>query len=429
MPPEITEKIISYLDAGSLFCLGLVNKHFHELAENNAMWYRFYTWQRAKTKTSSLMKDVTDEVDMDRIPEKPKGYWKRVFFEELASRNKSWKKKLKSINSYTGLPIRTAEVLRSSGVTWEMTVRDAQAENRIKHTHVYLSQASLTVGWSSGNWPTLNEPATLELHGVMFVPINCPIACRPGWRSLLSKVVVKKNGGTMYGSDGIITLLDIGNGVTVGVWQKQQEIAFVLATLHYHRLVERTLLGSSTTSVSPYDVTDMRAPFDDIDPDYGLHSYSMHLELHNTQKSIVSVSFSQLFCRKDQIADGYVPLQVISKANRSRQTPLCRKISLPWRTEALRGHVENCCMLTLTVLTEAQTPFWCVSAPVAMANSNITDVSYACNGESYFMEYKDTDGKMVMELEWTEEQKQFIMVDLILFLSISKVNRYFGRNY
>lgn len=34
MPPEVTEKIISYLDAESLFCLGFVNKHFHELAEN-----------------------------------------------------------------------------------------------------------------------------------------------------------------------------------------------------------------------------------------------------------------------------------------------------------------------------------------------------------------------------------------------------------
>lgn len=42
----------------------------------------------------------------------------------------------------------------------------------------------------------------------------------------------------------------------------------------------------------------------------------------------------------DQIADGYIPLQVISKEDRSRQTPLCGKISLPWRTEALQGHVE-----------------------------------------------------------------------------------------
>ncbi|KAK3541629.1 hypothetical protein QTP86_033059 [Hemibagrus guttatus] len=428
MSPEVTEKIISYLDAGSLFCLSFVNKHFHELADNNSVWYRFYTWQRAKTKTSRLIKDVTDGLDMARIQEKPKGYWRRIFFKELASYNGSWKKKLKSIHSYTGLPVRTVEILRSLGVTWEITVKEARGrENRIKHTHVYFGQASLTVGWSSGKWSTLDKPTTLELHGVKLVPINCPITCRPGWRSLLSKVVVKKDAGKLYGSDRLISLLYIENGVTVGVWQKQQEIAFVLVNLHYHRLVERNLLGSSAT---PYEATDMQAPFDDIDPDYGLHSYSVHLELHNTEDSIASVSFSQLFCRKDQIADGFVPLQVISKENRqTRQTPLGGKISLPWRTEALQGCVENCCMLTLTILAEAQTPFWCVSAPVAMTKSKHKEVSYACKGESFLMEYQDSDGKLEIELEWTEEQKQFVIVNLILFLSISKVNRYFRRDY
>ncbi|KAK2814980.1 hypothetical protein Q7C36_023246 [Tachysurus vachellii] len=427
MPPEVLEKIISYLDVGSLFCLGFVNKRFHELADNNAVWYRFYTWQRAKTKTSRLIKDVTDGVDMARIQEKPKGYWRRILFKELAIHNESWKKKLKSIHSYTGLPVRTAEVLRSLDVMWEITVKKERGrENRIKHTHVYFGEASLTVVWSSGNWPTLDKPATLELHGVKLVPINCPITCRPGWRSLLSEVVVKKDGGKLYGSDRLISLLYIENGVTVGVWQNQQEIAFVLVNLHYHRLVERHLLGSSTT---PYEATEVQATFDDIDPDYGLHSYNMHLELHNTEDSIASVSFSQLFCKKDQVADGYVSLQVISKQNRSRQTPVCGKISLPWRTEALQGHIENCCMLTLTVLAEAQTPFWCVSAPVSMTKSKHKEVSYDCKGESFFVEYQDSDGKLEIELEWMEEQKQFVIVNLILFLSVSKVNRYFRRDY
>lgn len=84
----------------------------NELSILSTMWYHFYTCQRAKTKTSRLIKDVTDGVDMASIQEKPKGYWRRVFFKELASRNGSWKRKLKSIHSYTGLPIRTVEILR-----------------------------------------------------------------------------------------------------------------------------------------------------------------------------------------------------------------------------------------------------------------------------------------------------------------------------
>ncbi|XP_060756865.1 F-box only protein 15 [Neoarius graeffei] len=427
MPPEIIEKITSYLDAGSLYCLGFVNKHFYEVVEHNIMWYRFYTWHRAKAKTSRQVKDVTDGVDMASILIKPKGHWRRVLFKELAHRNTNWKKKLKSVHPYTGLPTRTTEVLRSLGLTWELTVKEARRpEYKIKHTDVYFSETSLTVMWRSGNWPILDKPTTLELHGVIFVPINCPLICRPGRRSLLRKVVVKKDNGKLYGSDKLISLLYIKKGVTVGVWQKQMEIAFVLVSLHHHRLVERSLLGSSTT---PYDSTEMQAPFDDIDPDYGLHGYRMHIELHNTRQSITSLGFSQLFCRKDQIADGYIPLQVIRKDDPSRHTHLCGLISLPWNTEALQGVIEHCCMLTLTVLTETQTPFWCVSAPVTITKSNDEEVSYDHHGERFLMEYKDDNGKLEVELEWVKEHEQFVIISFILFLSVSKVNRHFGRDY
>lgn len=42
---------------------------------------------------------------------------------------------------------------------------------------------------------------------------------RPGWRALLSEVVVKKDGGKLYGSDRLISLLYFEKGVTLGVWQ------------------------------------------------------------------------------------------------------------------------------------------------------------------------------------------------------------------
>lgn len=64
-----------------------------------------------------------------------------------------------------------------------------------------------------------------------------------------------------------------------------------------------------------------------------------------------------------------------------------------------------------------------------MTKSNHEEVSYDCNGESFFMEYQDSDGRLEIELEWMEEQKQFVMVHLIIFLSISKVNRHFRRDY
>ncbi|XP_046733455.1 F-box only protein 15 isoform X2 [Silurus meridionalis] len=428
MPPEITEMIFSYLDEGSLFCLSFVNKHFYELAENSVMWYRFYTWYRAKSKTSRLIKEVTDGMDMGSIQEMPNGYWRRLFFKELIGHDGSWKwkKKLRSINFYTGLPSRTAKVIRDLELMWEITVRDARGrENRIKHSHVYFNRASLTVVWNSGNWPILDKPTTLEIHGVRLLPIYCPSTWRPGCRSLLKTVVVKKEGGKVLASDKLISLLYIEKGVTIGVWQ-DQEIAFVLVNLHYHKLVERHFRGSSTISYEPIE---RQASYNDIDPEYGLHGYTLHLELHNGEESIASLKFAQLYCRKDKIYGEFIPLHVISAENSSGHTPLCEKIRLPWQTESLQGHIEQCCMFTLTVLTEAQTPFWCVTAPVAITKSNRQDVSFDYDAESFFMEYQDSDGKLEIQLEWIENQKQFVMVNMLVFLSLRKVNSHFRCNY
>lgn len=40
LPPEIILKIFKYLDAASLFCVGFVNRQFHELANNK--WVIFF---------------------------------------------------------------------------------------------------------------------------------------------------------------------------------------------------------------------------------------------------------------------------------------------------------------------------------------------------------------------------------------------------
>ena len=157
-------------------------------------------------------------------------------------------------------------------------------------------------------------------------------------------------------------------GVSWVSLQGTASIAFVIACFHFHRLVERSLLGSSmwsalvyvqfvpvwvvsglwlgwagvismfiyiqaktwlfnrlfdryywskiwniaqyfqpvcllmqrtgTAPSSPYSGPVIKAPFDDIDPEYGLHGYTLHITLHNTVAEIMSGHFSQLFCRK-----------------------------------------------------------------------------------------------------------------------------------
>uniref|UniRef100_A0A4W4F990 F-box protein 15 n=1 Tax=Electrophorus electricus TaxID=8005 RepID=A0A4W4F990_ELEEL len=371
MPPEVLLKILSWLDAGSLFCVGLVNKRFQELASNNALWYQLYTCQQAKNKRPTLVGGVTDGMGMTHIEEKPKGYWRRLLFKDLTGHSEKWRKKLKAINYYTGLPNQSEQVLRTLPVAWEIKVTEATGrESSFEQTGIYYADTSVTVSWSAVRWPRIDRIASLQLHGViayhMLRPIYSP---------------------------------------------------------NFTMLVERSLLGSST---APYHPDEDKAPSDDVDPEYGLHGYTLHIEMHNTVKKIASARFDQLFY---QIVNGYVQLSVISRGSRWKHVPVSGSISLPWMTEALRGRLEGCCMMALTVLDEIQTPFWCFSGPVSMTESNQTDVSYDYRGKSYFIQRWDSEGKVEIELQWVEEEKQYFMVNLLIFLPVSKVNKHFGRDY
>lgn len=45
----------------------------------------------------------------------------------------------------------------------------------------------------------------------------------------------------------------------------------------------------------------IQPPFDDIDPEYGLHGYKLHIVLHDTVCKLMSESFSQLFCHRGNL--------------------------------------------------------------------------------------------------------------------------------
>lgn len=51
-------------------------------------------------------------------------------------------------------------------------------------------------------------------------------------------------------------------------------------------------------SFSPYVEPIIKSPFDDIDPEYGLHGYQLHFVLYNSACTIMSRSFPQIFCRR-----------------------------------------------------------------------------------------------------------------------------------
>lgn len=89
---------------------------------------------------------------------------------------------------------------------------------------------------------------------------------------------------------------------------------------------------------------------------------------------------------------------------------------------------QNCCIMNVTLLDEFKNPFWCVSSPLSMIPEK-TAVCYDYDGEHFLIHYKDLDGQVKMELVWMEEEKQFFLVSLVIYVSVSKVNEHFDRDY
>lgn len=96
----------------------------------------------------------------------------------------------------------------------------------------------------------------------------------------------------------------------------------------------------------------------------------------------------------------------------SQHQPLSGSIWLPWKSEELEDLVENCCIMTLTLLDEFQKPFWCISAPITVFM--VKSESFNYSGNDFLMVYRSSEGRVKMKLIWLKEQQQFFLISLML---------------
>ncbi|XP_061522781.1 F-box only protein 15 isoform X1 [Phycodurus eques] len=425
LPYEIQNKILSYLDAGTLLCISQVSKIFYQLANDVALWRNIFK-RLLNKKPMRMVGEMLEKTTLE-AQDQPSGYWKLRYFKTLDAWNRrKWKTHIGVISRHTGLPSRTVQMLRN--ITWELTVMD-KSKNEATYDLSWLQffESSAVLCWDGSLWPDFHQISTVQLHGVRRVALNCPGLKAPGWRSLMDVVDMESLTKTMQdcGRDQLVELKLLKHDVVMGLWKERHSVAFVMFTLHFCRLLERSTQGSS---LCPYVEPVVKAPFDDIDPDYGLHGYQLNIVLHSTECEIMSASFSQLFCRRDQICDGHVRLTAVNDTCFSQHTPLSGNVTLPWRCEALRGEVKDRCIMTLTLLDEFNKPFWCVSTPVVMKHLEMP-CSLFYSAEHFLMHYRDSEGQVLMKFVRMEQQKQFFLINLAVYVTTCKVNKYFRKQY
>ncbi|XP_071660393.1 F-box only protein 15 isoform X3 [Patagioenas fasciata] len=315
---------------------------------------------------------------------------------------------------------------------WIVVLKDKNGKEHVmEKANLSFKDTSVTILWYSTNWPCLDILSTLKLFGV--TPLlpdqsRAPSKNGPRQRSLIAEYHLANltESGVAIGADKLVQLFSLNPELLIGLWKEKNEIAFVMASLHYHQLLERSTLGSATVQ---YAFPPNKPVLDDIDPEYGLHDYSLHLDMHGRSCTYLCGTFRNLFCRKGDIANGYLRLPVVTLKDSTKHVPLTGTLGLSWETDALKGNVKDCYVMDFTLLDETGKPFWCFSAPVYMELSSKASTLYDYMGHMYTTDYADSEGKVCVEFVWLEETKEYFIVNLVLYISTKKVNNWYGTNY
>eukprot|EP00071_Canis_lupus_P024895 XP_013977446.1 F-box only protein 15 isoform X3 [Canis lupus familiaris] len=316
MPSEILLKIFSYLDAVTLLCTGCVNRRFYHLANDNFIWIRIYSTafspKISNWQVNSAEK-TTVSMNLLSVEDKEAGYWKKEYIaKQRASVKAALARVLKPVNPYTGLPVKTKEALRISGLGWVIILKEKNGKEYImQHIDLLINDSSVTIIWYGRNWPQLATLSTLDLCGV--TPVfrdrsKPPSKNGPRWLSLIAKYNLSNlTESTMIGWDRLIRIFCLHPGLLVGLW-------------------------------------------------------------------------------------------------------------------------KSCSIMDITLLDEYGKPFWCLSSPVCMRSSVPSDGPNFL-GQTYCVDYVDSEGKVHVELVWIKETEEYFIVSLVLYLKIAKINHWFGTAY
>ncbi|XP_059580261.1 F-box only protein 15 isoform X5 [Alligator mississippiensis] len=186
MPSEILLKILSYLDAVTLLCIGCVNRRFYNLANDNVIWFKKYSnsfpCKILNWKTESI-ETTTVSLSHATVQERKLGYWKKEYIMKHKAVTKTGIiQLLRPINLYTGLPLKTKEAIKASNLSWVVILKDRKGkEHVVEQVDITFNDTSVTVYWYGTSWPCLDTLSTLELCGMTPLLLNrCKVPTKNG---------------------------------------------------------------------------------------------------------------------------------------------------------------------------------------------------------------------------------------------------------
>ncbi|XP_070574885.1 F-box only protein 15-like [Ptychodera flava] len=361
--------------------------------------------------------------------------WKRDCIKRCVNvRNGRVQSLLKKVHPYTGLPAHTQQAVQKLGVSWQLVVTERSSKETIlPQNDVFFFPMSATVRWYSLESLPLRNLKRLTVYGlapVFYGSDGNAMKTSPCQRSLLLQHDLDRSkwssGRSPDGQDNTVDIYILGHGLMLATWKEGGGLAFVSLSLHSHQLVQRSTMG---TSDSMYIPKLSKPPFDDVDTQYGLHGYSCTIELRNQRAVYWGQQFQQLHCDKQNLVGRYARLVPIRSDVTYDHSHTNKKIHMPWKTDVFKGIVQDMCILDVTLHDDQCQPMWCISTPVTLNPSTEAQVNYHYEGDNYFIDYKDDMGQIHMQLIWVEEREQYAIVSVILDVSLTAINIWYGTSY
>lgn len=439
LPDEILLKILKTLPILDLLTCSVVNKHWCALARDNLIWQDIYC-----RYVSTCGKK---EIGLHQVH----GYWKKLCISKTVElRNRKVLSLLRKVHLYTGLVKNTEAAIRKAGITWVLNLigsslgSSSRSNSRggqffeMRCQDMFFHSMAVVVPFYCQNAPMLKSIKTCQvfsINPIFFRKDGRPLLDGPHQKSLLLEASFPAAGwssfvsaDSMVGEDALVSLHHTPlRGLMIATWKDGGELSFIVACFHFHKLVQRCLLG---TSSRPYIPSYPNVIEDDIDPLFGLHHYQLTLELSGMQTSYYLEHFNGLQCQLGNISDGHAHFTVIREENTYDYTPVSTKLNIGWKTESLKGVIQNACLLHATVLEERDEIFWSVSSPVKVhIKENCNYVQFEMKPKSTrYISYQDERGQLHMEINEVEDGRNYV-TRLELSLSLSAINQWFGTAY
>ncbi|XP_041376319.1 F-box only protein 15-like [Gigantopelta aegis] len=428
LPDEILLKIFRYLEAHSLLRAASVCHHWQGIANDNFLWEEIFRHYASKLPG----------IKVTKIPEKPPlSYWKQLCIKRCSEqRNKSAFHMLRAIYPYTGLPRHTEKALKKAGVYFQLSLLDRDGVEHLSMTKdVFYHTMTVTVRWHSltnvAPLTRIKKIQVLACNPLFFETNGSAVPNSPYQRSLLLeddiswRSWIEKNPALV--SDDLVSLHRLPSGLVIATWKDGGELAFVTVGFHFNHLVHRCLWGKANNI---YEMPPHKVISDDIDPCYGLHHFSVTVELRNMRQPLWNQQFKTVDCKREGIRGDYASFILIRKHFTIDHVIITKNLNLPWKTELFKGILKNVAWLDIVMLDERNEVFWAVSSLIKadlQKQSKTFDFDY--NGEQNLEVHLSEDkGQVFMELNQMDDGRLFV-TSLELKVKFSAIDEWFGSCY